>query len=318
MPCGPRIANWFSERRSAFTLVELLVVIAIIGILVGLLMPAVQAAREAARNAQCKNNLHQLGLAMHMYHDTYRKIPSNAGGHNWTTRILSYVEQAPLFGEVDFNYNWNHVKNQDIVDKKIAVFNCPSSRISSSEWVFLSGGRRAAPGDYAPTTGVSRRLVTAGFVKARTNYTGLLNRKRGEYQKFTDILDGMSSTIMLAEDTTRPEFWAGRKLGPDFLPSTGGNFGVSNGVVRGAAWADPSNTIPMHGFTKDGLRSPGPCPINCTNNNEMFSMHMADGVNIVLADGSVRFLVDTTDIDIVASLITVHGGEIVDVETVAP
>ncbi|NNE00455.1 MAG: DUF1559 domain-containing protein [Pirellulaceae bacterium] len=307
-----------SSRRTAFTLVELLVVIAIIGILIGLLMPGVQAAREAARNVQCKNNLHQLGLAFHMYHDTYRRLPTNARGHNWTSRILPYVEQSALYESIDFEYSWSHVKNKDAVNKRLSVLLCPSSRISSVDWVYLSGGRKAGPCDYAPTTFVSRRLVTAGYVQPRSNYQGLLWRNNDRKRSFRNALDGLSNTLLLAEDTTRPEFWTGPKLGPSFLPSTGGNLGVSNGVVRGAAWADPVNTIPMHGFTQDGLLSPGPCPINCTNNNEMFSMHYADGVNVVLADGSVRFLVDTTDIDIVASLITVHGGEIVDIETVAP
>ena len=78
------------------------------------------------------------------------------------------------------------------------------------------------------------------------------------------------------------------------------------------------NSIPLHGFTLDGLQAPGPCAVNCTNNNEMFSLHMADGVNVVLADGAVRFLAATIDIDVVASLITVHGEEILNMEEITP
>ena len=314
-----RCESIFHSVRNAFTLVELLVVIAIIGILIGMLMPAVQAAREAARNMQCKNNLHQIGLAVHMYHQIYKAFPDNRFGHNFATRILPYVEQTALYDEVDFNVSWNHRNNDNVINKKLAVYLCPSSRLSSSSWVFLSRNRRAAPLDYAPTTSVSRRLVNAGFIKDRTSLEGLMMRHhRGRKRSFRDCEDGLSNTIMLAEDTTRPEFWTATKLGPRNLPSTGGNFGVRNGVVKGAAWADPNNAIPMHGFTKDGLRAPGPCPINCTNNNEMFSMHMAQGVNTVLGDGSVRFLVDSMDIDVAASLITAKGGDVVDVETAAP
>ncbi len=307
------------KPRHGFTLVELLVVIAIIGILIGLLMPGVQAAREAARNMQCKNNLHQLGLALHMYHQTHRGLPGGGNRHNWTMRILPNIEQSSLYNDCDFNYAWNHPVNEDVINKKLAVMSCPSSRLSSSDWVHLSGGRTAGPSDYAPTTWVSRGLVNAGLIRPRISLEGMLSRSNSEIkQKFSHVLDGLSNTVMLAEDTTRPQFWTGRKRGPDNLPSTGGNFGVTAGVVRGAAWADPVNSIPLHGFTLDGLQAPGPCAVNCTNNNEMFSLHMADGVNVVLADGAVRFLAATIDIDVVASLITVHGEEILNMEEITP
>ncbi|MGB7344248.1 MAG: DUF1559 domain-containing protein [Pirellulaceae bacterium] len=311
------MTKYWTKSRSGFTLVELLVVIAIIGILVGLLMPAVQSAREAARTVQCKNNLHQIGLSFHMYHTTHRSLPITRGGHNWTAYVLTNIEQVNLYNEIDFNKSWSHPDNADAVATKVSVYQCPSSRLSELEYVYMSGNRRAAPCDYAPTTFVSKNLVRAGFVRERTNYEGLLWSRKG-VRKFRDCLDGLSHTIILAEDTTRPQYWAGGGIGPPNVPSTGGNFGVSNGVVKGAAWADPSNTIPMHGFTLDGLVSPGPCPINCTNNNEMFSLHAASGVHTLLGDGSVRFLVDTTDIDVVASLITVNAQETVDIETVAP
>lgn len=304
-------------NRCAFTLIELLVVIGIIGILVALLLPAVQAAREAARTVQCKNNLHQIGLAMHMYHDTYKLLPTNKGAHNWTVFMLPYIEKGNVLAEMDLTKSWRHVDNADAIDTPIETFLCPSSRLSSSSHVYVTGNRIAAPLDYAPTTFISRRLVTGGFIKPRTNYEGMLWRGK-EKRGFEHARDGLSYTIMLAEDTTRPEYYAGRKLGPRNVPSTGGNFGVSNGVVRGAAWADPVNSIPMHGFQQGGLVAPGPCPINCTNNNEMYSMHAADGVHILLVDGAVRMLSASVDIDVVASLITVAGRETVDIEDIAP
>src|ERR1700709_2477916 len=92
------------NRRTGFTLIELLVVIAIIAVLIALLLPAVQQAREAARRSQCKNNLKQLGLAMHNYHDTYKVFPTASGGNGFSphARILPYVDQAPLYGTLNF------------------------------------------------------------------------------------------------------------------------------------------------------------------------------------------------------------------------
>ena len=112
-----------SRKRSAFTLIELLVVIAIIAILIALLLPAVQQAREAARRTQCKNNLHQLGLALHNYHDVYNQFPitcfNNSGpGLNWSdssrgtylVRLLPYIEQAALFNALNFGSARNEVR----------------------------------------------------------------------------------------------------------------------------------------------------------------------------------------------------------------
>jgi prepilin-type processing-associated H-X9-DG protein len=89
----------------------------------------------------------------------------------------------------------------------------------------------------------------------------------------------------------------------------GGNAAVVGGRVTGAAWADPANDVPIHGFTWDGLHAPGPCPVNCTNNNEAFGFHPG-GVNVLFADGSVRFVRDGIDIRAFVKLVTASGGEV--------
>jgi len=125
-------------RRKAFTLIELLVVIAIIAILIALLLPAVQQAREAARRTQCKNNLKQLGLAMHNYHDTHNVFPfaqNNccSGGHTWSEFILPYVEQAPLYGQINFNISNHVVPNRDLfVNKSFPFQQCPSNPLAKN------------------------------------------------------------------------------------------------------------------------------------------------------------------------------------------
>ncbi len=306
-------------RRNAFTLVELLVVVAIIAILIGLLIPAVQAAREAARKVQCQNNLHQIGLGLHNYHSGFKRLPpqrTQNGFHGWAIFTLPFIEQLSVYETYDMAYRWSAPENEDAVKIIIPVFQCPSSRPSLVTMAHVVDRRYAATTDYAPPTAVSRRLVQAGFVQPRPSLEGFFRGWRPV--RFRDALDGLSNTLIFAEDTTRPEFWTRMGLGPDFLPSTGGNFGVSNGKVRGAAWADSVNAIPMHGFTRDGLRSPGPCPINCTNNNEMFSLHSGSGIMLLMADGSVKFMTDSVEIDVMASFITRDAREVVNIDDYAP
>ena len=138
-------------RRHAFTLVELLVVIAIIGILVGLLLPAVQAAREAARRMQCANNLKQMGLALHEYHDSHRTFPSGFIFPNrvfWTGMILPYVEQGPLYQTLDFRlpFNDGNLPNGAACAKYLPIFRCPSS--NSPERLSVQGVSNRVPSNY--------------------------------------------------------------------------------------------------------------------------------------------------------------------------
>src|SRR5688500_7158074 len=120
-----------SQKRPAFTLVELLVVIAIIGILISLLLPAVQAAREAGRRMQCSNNLKQIALAVHGYHDTYTRLPPawtrpTLAGESAFAHILPYLEQTSAFGLYDFTKGNSDPANLQVVAQKIPGFLCPS------------------------------------------------------------------------------------------------------------------------------------------------------------------------------------------------
>ena len=122
--------NIFRRTRRGFTLIELLVVIAIIAILIALLLPAVQQAREAARRTQCKNNLKQLGLALHNYHDVHRCFPF---GHEGTTKsfsafsmLLPYLEQANVYNQIDFNVPISHANNAGPLLIELPALRCPS------------------------------------------------------------------------------------------------------------------------------------------------------------------------------------------------
>ena len=129
----------FRRNRFAFTLIELLVVIAIIAILIALLLPAVQQAREAARRTQCKNNLHQLGLALHNYHDEYQCFPPaytvDPDGkplHSWRTLILPYLEHGPLYATIDLSKPWDDPANKAAYATNIQAYRCPSASFPSA------------------------------------------------------------------------------------------------------------------------------------------------------------------------------------------
>src|SRR3954470_7980968 len=127
--------RWVRPKPRGFTLIELLVVIAIIAILIALLVPAVQKVREAAARAQCQNNLKQLGLAMHSYHDTYKKFPRNylqVGGNVWEALsanyfLLPFVEQAPLYNQGQANLtNWGWMYGT-LMNTDLSIFHCPAA-----------------------------------------------------------------------------------------------------------------------------------------------------------------------------------------------
>jgi prepilin-type processing-associated H-X9-DG protein len=288
------------------------VVIAIIGILIALLLPAVQAAREAARRAACMNNLKQVGLALHHYHDVNRIFPpstiTSPRRHTWVPFTMRYLEQENLYDEYRLDVSWDHTANQPAINTQLQVLHCPSSPGGGRRIDSVRSGITAATSDYAPVTFVSGLLVQVGLVPPTPDRSGVM--KRGVSARMAEILDGTSNTLVVAEDGGRPEHWTGRGRGPQNTNPSHGNLPVVNGRVYGAGWADTSCQIPLHGFNHDGIDGPGPCPINCTNNNEAFSFHPG-GVQAVFADGSVQFLSETIGIATYAALITRAGNETV-------
>jgi prepilin-type N-terminal cleavage/methylation domain-containing protein/prepilin-type processing-associated H-X9-DG protein len=185
------------HARRAFTLVELLVVIAIIGILVALLLPAIQAAREAARRTQCKNNLRQIGVAMHTFHDAQRKFPM--GGLEWrpfgnTTKrqlawslfLLPYVEEQNLFKSIDCTKTFDHADNAAAAATVLNVYLCPSSRRTEQ----LPEGRGGC--DYGGMYG--ERIV-----RPNSPPRGIMIYDKAYAARH--VSDGLSKTIIVAEDS---------------------------------------------------------------------------------------------------------------------
>ena len=328
--------------RAGFTLVELLVVIAIIGILIALLLPAVQAAREAARRTQCSNNLKQIGLGLHNYHDSFKTFPfawmvdlslGMGPGMNaqcWGTRILPYIEQTALADQYNDDYPaFNGLgpisdNNVLLIQTPLAVYVCPSAPESAEARVYdadySSAGFpiqfRAAPSDYCASTGV--RGVFAQLAYA--NFPGGAGGAREgvllfsgsdlnnptqmdlNFCRMADVTDGTSNTILVGERTGGPTLYDGFNPIVDTLAPL-------LAQTNGGGWGDILNGEHWHsGSLYSGITLPpqeGPCGINCTNlRGHGFHAFHPGGCQFVLADGSVRFFSENIEQFILAAAIT--------------
>jgi prepilin-type N-terminal cleavage/methylation domain-containing protein/prepilin-type processing-associated H-X9-DG protein len=311
-----------TARRRGFTLVELLVVIAIIAVLLGLLIPTVQKVREAASRCRCANNLKQLGLAMHNYHDAMGTFPPpyvNKGGsylnsgfpftHGWAPFLLPYLEQQPLYGLYRRDLPQYAPENGPVIATQLKVFQCPSAPEQDRYFTmgpFAYFGTTGACGDYTLTLGVDSVLGQLGWVDAVGDYRGALTNTPTPAlalspttvgTRLTDIRDGTSTTILFTEDAGRPRLWQAGKAGPDQ-------------VLTGGPWNHFKGPIILQGSLFDGTAQPGRCALNCTNDGEIYAFHTG-GANAVFADGDVRFLQVGMDLRILARLITRAGGEVV-------
>ncbi len=187
------------SRRSGFTLVELLVVIAIIGILVGLLLPAVQAAREAARRMQCSNNLKQLGLALHNYESSNKRMPSGrapTSGISTFGALLPYMEQTNAYQLIDFNVSSTHVNNTAALAVNIPTLLCPSDPISLIPVAGWAGT------NYRTNQGSGILNSLPPTLSSDPNYgypepNGPMIPTK--FLKFGDVVDGLSNTAAFSE-----------------------------------------------------------------------------------------------------------------------
>lgn len=316
-----------TKNNRGFTLVELLVVIAIIGILIALLLPAIQAAREAARRAACKNNLKQLGLALQNHIDAYKLMPAQANVfqkssgrafenptqyqidnnnlHNWAIMLLPFIEEGTIAKSYNYKVAYNAAENLALISTTIPLFNCQTN--PNSEKVYSNAsGTQIASIDYTTIQGASTQFHQAISVTPPTNKQGLLDRNKRS--KMRVVTDGFSKTMFAEEVVARPTFYiASSQIGPanqNYSLKTD----VKNGAVDGGGWAEPDNLMVLYGTQPSGLTDPGPCAMNCTNNNELYTFHPG-GMNAAMGDGSVAFLQEDIEGRILAGAVTRAGGE---------
>ncbi|MCA8983405.1 MAG: DUF1559 domain-containing protein [Planctomycetaceae bacterium] len=315
--------------HSGFTLIELLVVIAIIAILVALLLPAVQQAREAARRSSCKNNLKQIGLALHNYHDTHSIFPQGAfgkdqavwptnGNTNWRAFILPQLEQTAVYDQLDFEAgDFRGLTlagtNSILQNLSISVFLCPSSaldpfdnsgtsnnaaRALCHQYVGIQGSARPIPG---PDGNRGTRDCGQGW----SCNNGMLFQNGNT--RMRDATDGTSNTMIVAEQSGLTN---GQNLTSNYYGGWHGS--RNNNNVDSATCTDhwttgstcvrfaPNSNIIQVGATDQKYR----------NNTVINSFHTG-GVQVLMTDGSVHFLSDNIHFDTLKRLCTRYDGQVV-------
>jgi prepilin-type N-terminal cleavage/methylation domain-containing protein/prepilin-type processing-associated H-X9-DG protein len=285
---------------TGFTLIELLVVISVMGLLMSLLLPAVGMVREAASRTSCMNNLKQLGLALRSYEVTWESLPPSRIRwfdqnrrevlHSWTPIGLAYCEMSALADLYNYDKHWKDPANQTIVQTKIHLYTCPSTRRSERFDRFTG----AASSDYGVVNEVKLDYYDAVGQKPPFNRLGAMTR--WEATKLKDVTDGLSQTILIAEDGGRPDLWRKGKPMPN------------EATDNGNGWADPDSGFSISGVSDDGVSFGGACVVNCTNNSEIYSFH-SGGFHSLYCDGSVRFTSSSVDHAVLTAQVTRAANE---------
>lgn len=272
------------DLRSGFTLIELLVVIAIIAILIALLLPAVQQAREAARRTQCKNNLMQLGLALHNYDMAYEMLPPGTvnptgpivntptGYHiSWTVQLLPMLEQTGAFQQIGFDEGVYSPRNAATRALMISVYQCPSDY----------NGRASIPGLGAAVVSSYAGSFGGDDVPIDMTNNGLLFLNSSI--NFRQIRDGASNTLLVGEKIQDPR---SRDLGwmsgtNATLRNTAAGINVGKSIATGTGSPGPQ----AHSVTGEPLPA-----VPDDQRSGGFSSQHTGGAQFLLADGSVRFI----------------------------
>jgi prepilin-type N-terminal cleavage/methylation domain-containing protein/prepilin-type processing-associated H-X9-DG protein len=314
--------------RRAFTLIELLVVIAIIAVLIALLLPAVQAAREAARRASCVNNLKQLGIALHNYHDSMGAFPpgylsimdpvtfdNDGPGWGWAARALNQMEQAPLFNSINFVLGIEFPSNQTARLTVLASFLCPSDAWIQNTFTVVdattTGTTAGAPicivasSNYLGSVGSGDPSSLYPYIiddddgpPGRDNGNGIFFRNRSV--NIAMVTDGTSQTFMVGERSQNLSrgTWTGA---------------VTNAAVPLVALQAGSGFDPEGGgalvLSHTGENHGPNAPSGQAHGDQYWSLHPG-GANFVFGDGSVHFIKAQVGFTVFQSLATRAGGEV--------
>lgn len=306
------------DRSRGFTLVELLVVIAIIGVLVALLLPAVQAAREAARRSQCTNNLRQVALAVHNYHDARRAFPPsliwrNSGGWSYVYLILPFMEETALSEKYVNRSVYANVYDWELntTIPTLSLLNCPTLSVEGislaenygdpalpnyNAYLAVHGSKSTAtcPMVSPPHTVVGNPLGGCGGIGGG-GYANTGIMYGGSSTRMKHITDGTSKTLLLGELAWNCGIMA-------WVPWTRGNSDGGGTIYSGRNILFAPNFGKFIGIAPDGVAS---------GNDISFGSQHPGGCNFAAGDGSTHFIADDIDLSLYRSLSTRSGAEIV-------
>ncbi len=329
-------------QRRGFTLIELHVVIAIIAILIALLLPAVQQAREAARRTQCRNNLKQLGLALHNYHDVARQLPpgtiseGNPGGGTaygrpprttYVVHLFPYLEQSTVYANIDFENRpvapglvW-FGNNPVATGTVISTFYCPSDGMGGeTKTCGLIGGdpTRPAPHFLSNYMGFFHGLDVSAIETRDPQLMASFGLNWGA--KFRDVTDGTSNTMVMGEyltgthDYYRGFIWSDKAGGSQIWAELTPNSRLPDRLSP----TTPPPPLATKPWCKNAPELNLPCVPGVSESSGLANLdHTAasrsrhiGGVHILLAGGSVRFVSDSVDLGVWRGLATIRAGEV--------
>ncbi len=345
-------------RNSGFTLIEVLVVITIIGVLIALLLPAVQAARESARRVQCANNLKQIGIALHTYHDALGVFPYGMGArfkynvfmwHSAQAMLLPYLDNAPLFNAINFNYpiasgqnNWGppwakdaFVVNLTALSAKVSTFLCPSDPTDSSVFYDPATGVTFPGNNYLGNSGVNPRgwwnpqvadglffpeicVRLSAITDGASNTTAFSERLKGSgdqgrYIPHGDILEirGFRSALIERNDLGEIRRLAQgcQDLSPENGAAVPGGWNQSHWFEGDIGFGVYNHLLPPNQNSCENLE-PGLSVLMKSTAYTASSYHPG-GVNVLMADGAVRFVKDSVGRSTWWALGTRAGGEVI-------
>jgi prepilin-type N-terminal cleavage/methylation domain-containing protein/prepilin-type processing-associated H-X9-DG protein len=311
-------------RRSAFTLIELLVVIAIIAILIGLLLPAVQKVREAAARMQCSNNLKQIGLAAHNYHDQFGRVPpayDARTGLSWHVLVLPFIEQDNLYRLFDTTTaNPSHTfgaRNNPHGLVRVKTYQCPSSPVTNQ--LFGAPHNTNGAGDYIPSGSGNAAVVPhyygvngprganpagGAYPTGTATHEGVPAATSGMFQRDTavtlvGVTDGTSNTMMVAEMS-----WMSNTFGTRYRSWVRGGEEYA-GVVAGR----PSFVVSGRNLTNP-INAMQTANLIAPYNDMPFGSQHTGGMNACFGDGSVKFLKQSMSMATYRALGSRDGGEV--------
>jgi prepilin-type N-terminal cleavage/methylation domain-containing protein len=313
------------RRWLGFTLIELLVVIAIIAILIALLLPAVQQAREAARRTQCRNNLKQIGLALHNYHDVFRMFPPGkitnpadtqcqgwiaGNAMSWRVMILPYIDQAPLYNTINFS-EWYQCRTltgtlNNVKPRIIPGYFCPSDptiKIVNGEagtnYAGIVDSGRFAP---SPPQSVACGGTGVDPYDANPSSSGMRGALYYRGRPISDFVDGTSNTVMAGEVYRNKSYW-----------NLCGGFDMTG--QRCFSWVEESGfcgsdtSRPPNSKIRDEVDWSDSMVWTVGASRPLSSLHVG-GAHVLLADGSVKFVSENVDFNVWRNAGSVAGSEV--------